>query len=434
MRVQMHYGKEGLEIDLPDHLETVIIKKKPAPILADPVRSVQEALTRPVDSPNLTEAARGCRKVCILICDITRPVPNGLVLPILIRQLLESGIGPEDITVLVATGLHRPNEGEELRELVGNDWVLQTVRVVNHFARNEADHVFLGTTPAGMPVRVDRRFKEADLRLVIGLVEPHFMAGYSGGRKIIVPGIAHEDTIRVLHRTGLLMEAGVANCRLSGNPLHEELLRAAEMAGDCLAVNTVIDEDRRLTYVNFGRLQESHEEAVRFARPFFEIPVDRKFETVITSASGYPLDRNYYQTIKGMVGVVDILKPGGDIFIVSECSEGLGTKEYSASQGNMIAAGTEAFVNQTALKQAASIDEWETIMQIKAMRIGRIHLFSKCLSAEEMALTGIEVIDTFEEALIRSVDKKTDKTVAVVPEGPYVIPFCNTQDQGTRTL
>ena len=424
MRIQMHYGRKGLELDLPDDLEATVIKKRTMPVLPDPGQAVREAFARPVGSQTLTEAARGCRKICILICDITRPVPNGIVLPALIQQLMETGVDPEGITVLVATGLHRPNEGEELRELLGSDWVLKTVRVVNHFARNEADHAFLGTTPSGMPVRADRRFTEADLRLVVGLVEPHFMAGYSGGRKIIIPGIAHEETIRVLHRTNLLLAEGVTNCRLAGNPLHEELLRAAGMAGECLAVNTIIDETRHLVFVNFGHLETSHEAAVRFARPFFEIPVSRKFETVITSASGYPLDRNYYQTVKGMVGVLDILEPDGDIFIVSECSEGLGTKEYADSQGRMISMGMEAFVRQTALKPAASIDEWETIMQIKAMRSGRIHLFSECLAAEDKVLTGIALADSLQQALGEVMAAKKDKAVAVIPEGPYVIPFC----------
>jgi nickel-dependent lactate racemase len=423
MRIRMHYGKKGLDIDLPDDLETTIIKKRKMPILPDPGRAVREAFSHPMGSKTLRDEAKDCRKICILICDITRPVPNGIVLTALLQELLEEGVDPDSVTILVATGLHRPNEGEELRELVGNDWVVETVRVVNHFARNADDHVFLGTTPFGMPVKVDRRFVEADLRMVIGLVEPHFMAGYSGGRKIIIPGIAHEETIRVLHKTQLLIQDGVSNCRLEGNPLHEELVQAAAMAGHCLAVNTVIDETRNLSFVNFGSLKESHEAAIRFARPFFEIPVHRKFKTVITSASGYPLDRNYYQTVKGMVGVAGILEPDGDLFVVSECSEGLGTQEYAESQGKMIAGGIEAFVNQTLLKKAASIDEWETIMQIKAMRTGRIHLFSDCLSAEEKALTGITVVDSFRQALVECMAKKKDKAVAVVPEGPYVIPF-----------
>lgn len=212
IRIVMRYGKEGLPVELPDDLELTFIRKPKMPLVDDPKQAVRRALRSPVGCRPLREEAKGKRRICILICDITRPVPNGTVLPVLLDELLEAGADPASITVVVATGLHRPNEGEELRELVGDDRVLATVRIVNHFARKDEDHRFLGTTPGGIPVRIDHRFLDADLRIVIGLVEPHFMAGYSGGRKVIVPGIAHHDTIRGLHATRLLKQENVANC------------------------------------------------------------------------------------------------------------------------------------------------------------------------------------------------------------------------------
>ena len=221
---------------------------------------------------------------------------------------MRSGLSSDSITLLVATGFHRPNEGEELLELIGNGWVFKHMHIVNHFSGREADHVHLGVTTKGTPVKIDRRFVDSDLRIVVGLVEPHFMAGYSGGRKVVIPGIAHEETIRVLHSTRMLNHEGLMNGLLEGNPLHDELLQAVRKTGKILAVNTVIDEDRNLSFINFGALEESHLAAVAFARPYFEIPVKRKFKTVLTSASGYPLDKTYYQTVKGMVGVIDILE------------------------------------------------------------------------------------------------------------------------------
>ncbi len=261
--------------------------------------------------------------------------------------------GSDSITVLVATGLHRPNEGEELRELIGSEWVLERVRVVNHFAKNDDDHVDLGATSGGLPVRLDRRFVACDMRIVIGLVEPHFMAGYSGGRKVIVPGIAHSDTIRALHSTRLLARDNVANCRLSGNPVHEEQMRAVRMLGKCFAVNTVIDENRDLSFVNFGAIEESHTAAVGFAGPYFEIPLEHRFGTVITTAAGYPLDQNYYQTVKGMVGVVGMIEPDSDIFIVSECSAGLGTPEYAEAQARLVNMGVDRFLDDASQREYA---------------------------------------------------------------------------------
>jgi nickel-dependent lactate racemase len=429
MQITMKYGKKGLPIELPEGLKVDIIRKKAMRILQDPAAAVKFALSHPDGCKSLAQEAKGIKNICIAICDITRPVPHDTVLPVLIRELIDAGLSPASITVLVATGLHRPNEGEELRELVGSDWVLQSVRVVNHFAKNDEDHADLGITPRGMPVKIDRRFLDADLRIAIGLVEPHFMAGYSGGRKVIVPGIAHQDTIRVLHSTRMLTQEGVANCRLEGNPLHEEQMAAVRMVGRGLALNTVIDEDRRLSFVNFGEIEKSHLAAVAFARPYFEIPVARKYKTVITSSAGYPLDRNYYQTVKGMIGVADIVEPGGNLFIVSECSEGLGTPEYAESQARLINVGMERFLEETSQKEFASIDEWESIMQIKAMKTASIHLYSECLTEEERALTGVNVITSLTEAIRRSVEEKNDNRVAVVPEGPYVISLYRPEDR-----
>lgn len=423
MHIVMRYGRKGLSLDLPDGLQADVIQKRQMPVLKRPVEAIRSAFSHPVGSKPLKEVVQGRKDICVLICDNTRPVPHAIVLPALIEGLIDAGAAPDSITMLVATGLHRPNEGEELRELIGSDRVLQTVKAINHFARRDEDHVFLGNTPRGMPVKLDRRFVSAEVRIAVGLVEPHFMAGYSGGRKLIVPGIAHQDTIRALHSTRMLDHEKVANCMIDGNPLHEEQLHAVEMAGGSLALNTVIDEDRNLSFINFGEITKSHLDAVSFARPYFEIPVPRKYRTVITSAAGYPLDRNYYQTVKGMVGAAGILAPGGDLFIVSECSEGLGTMEYTQSQGRLIDLGMDRFFEETSRKQYASIDEWESIMQVKAMRTGNIYLYSEGLTAEERGLTGVHMVRSVKEAVEESVMRQNDTRVAVIPEGPYTIPF-----------
>ncbi|MGH6917709.1 MAG: nickel-dependent lactate racemase, partial [Geminicoccaceae bacterium] len=300
MRVELSYGRGQLPVDLADDLEVTLVRKPAMPLLADPQAAIRQALATPVGAPPLVELARRRKSACILICDITRPVPNGLFLPIVIRQLLDAGMAPDAITVLVATGLHRPNEGPELEELVGSSWVMETVRVENHFARDDAAHVDLGATPTrNTPVRLDRRFVEADLRIATGLVEPHFMAGYSGGRKVIAPGVAHKDTITTFHSARFMAHPKAENCILEGNPLHEEQLAIVEMLGGALALNTVIDEERRLSFVNFGEIGRSHMAAVRYVADYVRVPVAGRFQTVLTSAAGYPLDKTYYQTVKG---------------------------------------------------------------------------------------------------------------------------------------
>jgi lactate racemase len=199
-KIELLYGRATIEASVPQGCRETVIRKQPRPSLPDPRRAMLDALARPMEAPALADYARGKRSACILICDITRPVPNHLFLRPIIEQLMSAGLVPEAITVLIATGLHRPNEGDELERVVGDPWVLNHVRVVNHFARDDAAHVDFGRTKGrGVPVKLDRRFIEAEVRIATGLVEPHFMAGYSGGRKVVAPGIAHADTIRTFH-------------------------------------------------------------------------------------------------------------------------------------------------------------------------------------------------------------------------------------------
>jgi nickel-dependent lactate racemase len=422
MRVDLSYGRGSLGLSLPDGWEVGVIRKPPMPVLAEPAQAVRDALRAPVGSAVLREESRGARSACILICDITRPVPNGLLLPAILRELLDAGLRAESIRILVATGLHRPNEGAELAELVGDPWVLQTVCVENHFARNDADHVLLGTTRAGTVVRLDRRFVEADVKIVTGLVEPHFMAGYSGGRKVIAPGIAHSETITTFHNARFMSHPSADNCVLDGNPLHREQLEIVEMLGKVLALNTVIDEHRQLSFVNFGEVVGSHMQAVEFIRRFAQVGVPRRYRTVVTSAAGYPLDKTYYQTVKGMVGPLDILEPGGTLIVVSECSEGMGSSEYVDAQRRLIEAGPQGFLDAIMRKSHADIDEWQTQMQLKPMRAGSVRLFAGGLRGEDRSLTGVEMIDDLPSAVEASVRASGEEAIAVIPEGPYVVP------------
>jgi len=423
MNINMKYGKAGLPLDLPGDIDVTLIQKKAMPVLKDPDGAIRAAFANPVNCKTLRDEAKGRLSCCILICDITRPVPNGLILPPLIKELIEAGMNPESITVLVATGLHRPNEGEELRELVGSGWVLSTVKVANHFARLDADHQYIGTTSSGIEASLDRRFIDADLRIAVGLVEPHFMAGYSGGRKIVAPGIAHEKTIRAFHCARVLEDCRAANCVIEGNPLHAAQIEIVQMVGRCLAVNTVIDEKRRISFVNFGDIEQSHLEAVSFVRPYAEIRLKTRFRTVLTSSAGYPLDKTYYQTVKGMVGALDVLEPGGDLIIVSACSEGIGSPDYAEAQMCLTDAGPEEFLSGILEKKYAAIDEWQTEMQVKAMKRANIFLYSEGLTKEQQALTGVTLIASPSAAVMESVKAHGDHRVAVIPEGPYVIPL-----------
>ena len=422
MRIELLYGRGKLPVTFPDDLQVTMIRKKRMPVAPDPVEALKASFRKPVDRSPLRELARARQTACILICDITRPVPHGTLLPPLIDELTAAGMAKENILVLVATGLHRPNEGAELREVIGSEAVFKSVRAANHFARDRAAHIDLGRTPSGIPILVDRRFVEADLRIVVGLVEPHFMAGYSGGRKLVIPGVAHRDTILKLHAGVILDHAKAANTIVEGNPLHQEQLHMVGAVGEILALNVVIDDERRIGFVNFGAIEQSHLEAVAFMRPYGEVPLPRRFKTVVTTSAGYPLDKTYYQTIKGMVGVIDIVEPGGTIIIASECSEGMGSPEFVEAQRVLCRVGPERFMADIIGRNHARIDEWQTQMLVKALRVGKVQLYTTGLRPSDLADICVEPVLSVEKAVRESAKAHRDNDVAVVPEGPYVIP------------
>lgn len=355
--ISISYGRDHLPVHLPEGSEATVLRKVALPELAAPLEAIRSAFENPVSSSTLAEAANGCSSACILICDITRPVPNGLFLRPMIETITAAGVPLEKISIVVATGLHRPNEGEELAELVGDPWVLANVRVENHFARDENAHIDLGPTSRGTPVGIDRRFVEADLRIVTGLIEPHFMAGWSGDRKVIAPGVAHHETIRAFHSARFMENPQAIQCNLAATPLHEEQLEIVGKIGTVLALNTILDEDRDLIHVNFGEVIASHLAAVDFIHDATAIPVGRRFKTVVTSSVGYPLDKAYYQTVKGMVTPMDILEPGGTLIIASECSEGFGSPEFRDAQARMVVLGPGRFLETLLAKSLAEVDE-----------------------------------------------------------------------------
>jgi lactate racemase len=421
--VGLSFGRGHLNVSLPETARPTVIRKRQLSKHGDPAAAVRAALEKPVGSAPLHELVRGRKSACILVCDITRPVPNHLFLRPMIETMLAAGIPREAIMVLVATGLHRPNEGAELLELIGDEWVLNNVRVENHFARDDAAHVDLGvTSQRGTPIGIDRRFVEADLRIATGLVEPHFMAGWSGGRKVVAPGIAHHTTIRTFHSARFMEDPLAIQCNLVGNPLHEEQLEIVRRIGEIYALNTVLDEDRDLAFVSFGEIIESHLAAVNFVTDVTQVPVARRFQTVVTSSAGYPLDATYYQTVKGMVTPLDILAPGGTLIIASECSEGFGSPEFRESQARLVELGMERFLATLTAKSLAEIDEWQTEMQLKPMRLGRVGLYTTGLDAEERRITGVELIEDLSAAIADSIGRSGDPDVAFVPEGPYVVP------------
>src|ERR1700730_17999920 len=270
MRVKLDYGRTGVEVEIPSERLVGPLAIKDAVPLANPEQAVAEVLARPVGTPPLAQLATGRKSACVLICDFTRPVPNKLILPPILHILEEEGIPRDEILILIATGLHRPNQGNELEEMVGPD-IVKHYRIENHFGKKLSDHEFLGVTPNGVPAYIDKRYVHADLKITTGLIEPHLMAGYSGGRKVICPGIAALETVKVWHAPRFLEHPRADSGILEGNTVHEENTRIALMAGCDFIVNVCLDGERRVTWVGAGDMIGAWEAGVRFVEDVVKV-------------------------------------------------------------------------------------------------------------------------------------------------------------------
>jgi nickel-dependent lactate racemase len=426
MRIKLDYGRTGLDVELPADRVVGPLAIRPAPPLPDEAAAIEKALANPIGSRGLCEIARGKKSACVVVCDITRPVPNKIILPPLLRTLESAGIPRSGITILVATGLHRPNEGDELIELVG-EHVASNYRCVNHHGKADDEHTFLGTTPNGVPAWIDSRYLGAEVKITTGLIEPHLMAGYSGGRKVICPGIAGLQTVRVWHGPKFL-EHPKADCGIvEGNPVHEENTRIALMAGCDFIVNVVIDGSRRITWAGAGDMIKAWEEGVRFVEKVVKAPLPEPADVVLTSCAGYPLDTTWYQAVKGLTGAMPVVKKGGTIIMAASLTEGLGSEEFQRHIAESRFMKRFDPVPDAAKYRTGpdicEMDEWQLLMLSKVLDHCKVKVVTHGLTPDVLRRCRVESADTVEAAVAASLAEYGPAAkVAVIPKGPYVLP------------
>lgn len=413
------YGKSKVTIDIPE--DTMCIEKKLMETIQDVQGDVRRALEAPISSRPLVEIARGKKHAVIVVSDHTRPVPNAQILPPILSALDKAGV--DDITILVATGIHAPMTKEAHEEILGVDMVAK-YRVINHNALNMDEMAYLGKTPElGIPVYVNRLYMQADLKILTGLIEPHFMAGYSGGRKSVCPGICAFETVKYMHAPSILESPYATNGEIERNPFHQQAMWVAETAGVDFILNVVLDDQKRVSGVFAGDLKLAHAKGTEMVRRTSMIPVSQKVDLVVTSNGGYPLDRNYYQTVKGLVSAAEILEEGGRILMVSRCSDGLGSIPFCEGLELLKKIGDwDAYICHISDMAHYQIDQWEVEELVKVLRKAKIFLYSE-LSHDQTQLGFAQKVSSLEQAqqMIEEAAIQGEK-IAAIPEGPYVVP------------
>ena len=417
MKLDLDYGRHGLQVEVPDHAR--VLRMAGAPGLDRVEERLQEALLRPLGTPSLSTLAAGCRNPCIVIADITRPVPNATILPPILKVLKEAGIPREQITILVGTGLHRPNEGEELAALVGPE-IARDYLIVNHKARDRETLVHLGETSCGAPIWIDRIYVEADLKIATSLIEPHLMAGFSGGRKAICPGLMGVDTMRVLHGPELIGHPRSAEGIIAGNPFHRQALEVARKAGVDFSLNVAMNDQRRITGVFCGELEEAHAAGARFVEEQNGVFVDEPADVVLTTAAGYPLDLTFYQAVKGLTAVLPAVRKGGVIVLAAQCQEGVGSPEFTELL--LQTSSVSDFREKLDDPGFFTIDQWQLQELCKVLDKARVMLFAEGIPTRCHGRLLVDQVDSVEQGLEQALGRCGPAArLAVVPKGPYVL-------------
>jgi len=405
---------------LPEENVVKVLSMGEVEIIAKPEEFLTRSLSQPLGyEKSLFDRAGGKRSACILICDITRPVPNVLLLPPILRDLHRAGLSDDDICILIATGMHRPNIGEELVELVGED-VAERYRVENHDAQDLAAHRYLGRSRKGAEVWLDARFLDAEVRIATGFIEPHLMAGFSGGRKLIVPGIAGVETMKYMHGPVLLDHPRAREGVLDGNPFHEAAVEIARMAGEVFIVNVALNEQREITGIFCGDLEVAHDEGVSFVRGVVRDTVPEPVDIVVTTGGGYPLDTTWYQTIKGLTAAMHIVREGGTIIIASECRDGIGAEEFTRLVYET--RDLSAFMRDLYRDDFFVIDQWQLQEFVKVVRKASVTLVSDGLFEDQLRALHVDCSPTVEDALREAFLRHgSAASIAVIPQGPYIL-------------
>ncbi|MFC1528741.1 nickel-dependent lactate racemase [Candidatus Latescibacterota bacterium] len=419
MKIDIAYGREGVSIDIPERNLVKILRMTDKPVIPDPQEETLKKLSSPSGTPPLADLARGKSSACIVVSDITRPVPNSTIVPPIIQVLEDAGISSENITILVATGIHRPNEGEELITVLGDE-LPKKYRVVNHMSRDLDTHEYLGETPQyKAPIYMDKTFLAADLRIATGLIEPHLMAGYSGGRKTILPGISAFETLKVLHGAESMAYEKNVEGIIEGNLFHQEALYVAQLARVDFIVNVTLNERREITGIFAGELNEAHREGVRFMDTQCRDTVDEPVDAVITTSAGYPLDLTFYQAIKGMTAAQGILKKDGILIIAAKIEEGIGSPEFTKLI--LETESVDEFLENIKKPGYLVLDQWQFQKFCYVLKDHEVWLYSDGIDHETQKKLFVTPLESVEEGIEKVKARLGENaTIAVIPEGPYV--------------
>ena len=418
MRVKLSYGKDGLAVDFPEEGVSVI-EPHPTAGLPDEQAALREALRSPIGCPALRDLVKPNQTVAITFPDVTRPCPTARMLPSILEEL--SGVPRERIVLVSGTGMHRPNTEEEMRGLVG-DHVYENYRVIDHNAFDPSTLALAGKTKRGTELWVNAEYLKADVKILVGFVEPHMFAGFSGGGKAVLPGIAGEATVLKNHDAEMIGDKKSIWGVTKGNPIWTEMRESALLTKPTFLCNVTLNRDHQITGVYYGEMVAAHDRAIEFARKTAMRPTPEPFDIVVTTNSGYPLDQNLYQTTKGISAATMILKRGGAVVAAAECRDGIPNHGNYRDMLKMRSTPTELLemIRQPGFHV---FDQWAIQLHAMFLLKADVYLYST-IPDDDVLSAHLQPIDDI-AATVRDLVGRygPTATVAVLPQGPFTIPY-----------
>ncbi|MCU1489908.1 MAG: hypothetical protein JWM85_1313 [Acidimicrobiaceae bacterium] len=418
MLVDLAFGTTGLEVEVPD--DAVVVAPKHRPAARDPLGEIRRSLREPVAGPPLAALARPGQKVAIAVCDVTRPQPRDLVVPAILDEL-DGIVDPADVVVIVATGTHRGSTQSERLAMFGRE-VLDRVRVLDHDCRDSSSLVDFGTLGSGVPVRLAKAFVQADLRITTGFVEPHFFAGFSGGPKLLAPGLAGLETVLTLHDASRIGDPRATFGVLEGNPVHDDVRAISAAVGVHFACDVVLDAAQEVVEAFSGELFAMHRAACELVRAASMQAVSDRFDVVVTTNAGWPLDQDLYQAVKGISAASEVVRDGGLVVAAAECREGF--PSHGSLQGLLSAAPSARAFLDSLPDGPATPDQWQAQVLARSLERSRVAMRTDGLTAGELASVHLGAVADVHQAVAAELARRgPGATCCVLPEGPRTIPY-----------
>ncbi len=425
MRVKLAYGHNGLIVDLPDTAHVVMPRFVPG--VPDEADAIREALRRPINSGPLAEKVKTGDKVVVIHTDITRATPNDRMLPVLLGELEAAGVARRDITLLNALGTHRPQTDAELRQMLG-DQIVDNYRCVQHDAYDDDNLVPVGSTSFGHPVRINRQYMGADVRILTGFIEPHFFAGFSGGPKGVLPSVAGAESVLTNHGRDMIAHPRATWGVTEGNPLWEEMREVALRTHPTFLINVTLNAERQITGVFAGDMLAAHAAGCAFVRESAMTPVDEPYDIVITTNSGYPLDQNLYQAVKGMSAASQIVRQGGAIIVAAACQDGIPNHgRYAALLAE--AGSPQKILEMLARPGFAEQDQWQAQIQANIQLQADVYVYSDGLTDEQIRAALLKPCRDIGQIVTALMAKYGSRArICAIPEGPQTIAYLRSPD------